>query len=272
VREQILREFAGLYDELSDKAGLTIHLFEHSDLMGTPDACFPNNWFSTHAAGEGRDEATLVTYPMAVPNRRGERRPDILSRFEGRYPRHCDLTGHEAGDDARFLEGTGVLVLDRVRGIAYANLSGRCDEALAQHWVDQLGYRELVAFRAAEEGGAPVYHTNVMMCVGTSVAIVCSESVTDAQERQHLLAKLSEHHEVVDISRAQMGKFCGNVLEVLDKRGLPGLVMSSQAFHAFTEDQRKVILRHVGRIYHAPIDTLEYQGGGGVRCCLAEVF
>lgn len=275
LKAKVLDEFADLYDVLAHNAGLNIHLFEHNAGHGTPDACFPNNWFSTHGAAEAKGAVdTLVTYPMAVATRRGERRADILDYLEGlgRYKRQVDMTGHESAEVGRFLEGTGVLVLDRVRGVAYVTLGKRCDEELAREWVDKLGYKELVAFHATDAAGNPIYHTNVMMCVGSGVAIICSESIEDPGERQHVLAKLRASHEVVEITRAQMGAFCGNALEVVNGRGVPGLAMSTRAHNAFTEEQRAVMLKHVAELYHAPIDTLEDLGGGGVRCCLAEVF
>jgi hypothetical protein len=117
-----------------------------------------------------------------------------------------------------------------------------------------------------------VYHTNVMMAIGTGVAVVCADSVQDASERARLLASLRRGREVVEISQAQMAALCGNVLELQDGRGLPVMAMSTQAHNAFTEDQRRVLLRHVAGLVHAPIDTLEKVGGGGVRCALAELF
>jgi len=132
-----------------------------------------------------------------------------------------------------------------------------------------MGYKDLVTFRSTDLRGKSVYHTNVMMAIGTDVAIVCAESVADAKERQHLLARLSKTHEVVQISLAQMDSLCGNALELEDGRGLPVMAMSSQAYNAFTPDQRAVMRRHVAELVHAPIDTLERVGGGGVRCTLA---
>ncbi|XP_075264615.1 uncharacterized protein LOC142356672 [Convolutriloba macropyga] len=135
-----------------------------------------------------------------------------------------------------------------------------------------MGYKELVTFHSTDAKGHPVYHTNVMMAIGTDVAIVCSESVADAKEREHLLASLRKTHTVVEITRSQMGALAGNALEVQDGRGLPAMAMSTQAYNAFTADQRATILRHCASIIHAPIDTLERIGGGGVRCTLGEIF
>jgi len=274
VTAQVLKEFAGLHRELSEVAGVKVNLFQHDLSHGTPDAVFPNNWFSTHPAGEaagGTQENTLVFYPMKCPNRALERRLDIqgVLRSKG-YSKVIDLSAAER--DGKHFEGTGVLVLDRINGVAYVALSERADKAVAEHWADRLGYKDLVTFHSTDRQGNSVYHTNVMMAIGTDVAVVCLESVDDPQERKHLRERLSVHHQIVDINRDQMAALCGNVLELEDGRGLPVMAMSSQAFNAFTPDQRKVMRRHVAELHHAPIDTLEHIGGGGVRCALGEIF
>jgi len=274
VTSRVLQEFACLYDVLTEVAGVKVNLFQHSLDHGTPDACFPNNWFSTHPAieaGGGVGKSTLVYYPMKCPNRQAERRGDIqsvLSRMG--YDRVIDMTGDEA--DGKYFEGTGVLVIDRVGGVAYVALSERAHPDLAARWVEEMGYRDLVTFHSTDSNGSPVYHTNVMMSIGTSMAVACLESIADDKERRHFVSRLSRTHEIVDISRAQMAALCGNVLELEDGRGLPVLAMSSRAYSAFTDDQKKVLRRHVAALHHANIDTLEHIGGGGVRCTLAEIF
>ena len=135
-----------------------------------------------------------------------------------------------------------------------------------------MGYREVVSFHSSDAHGQPIYHTNVMMAVGSDVAVVCLESVRDPKERQRLKAALEKHHEVLDISIAQVEAMCGNVLELEDGRGLPVLAMSSRAHAAFGLEGRKKLLRHVSELVHAPIDTIERVGGGSVRCSLAELF
>lgn len=271
VTRKVLREFSELYECLTERAGLKVNLFQHSLDHGTPDAVFPNNWFSTHPAGECPNGSTLVYYPMKCPNRQAERRDDIMGVLSHMgYDRLVDMSSEEKND--KYFEGTGVLVLDRVRRIAYVALSERAHVKLAEQWVEKLGYNDLVTFHSTDAAGKPVYHTNVMMAIGTGVAVVCLESIADVKERQRLVSVLSRSHEIVDISRQQMAALCGNVLEVEDGRGLPGMAMSTQAFNAFTEEQKKAMRRHVADLYHASIDTLEHIGGGGVRCTLAEIF
>ena len=145
--------------------------------------------------------------------------------------------------------------------------------ACLQEWVAQLGYRDLVTFTSTDApGGGRVYHTNVMMAVGSDVAVVCLESVRDDRERERLRASLARHHAIVDVTLAQVEAMCGNVLELEDGRGLPVLAMSTRAHAAFGRDGRKALLKHVADLVHAPIDTIERVGGGGVRCSLAELF
>mmetsp|Transcript_25245 Transcript_25245/g.54866 ORF Transcript_25245/g.54866 Transcript_25245/m.54866 type:complete len:494 (-) Transcript_25245:950-2431(-) len=274
LTRQVLAEYAGLYHQLTEVQGVKVHLFEHSLSHGTPDACFPNNWFSTHQAGEaagGVKQNTLVLYPMKHPNRAAERRHDIIEVLKQRgYSTTYDMAVEEK--NKKYFEGTGVLVIDRINGVVYVDISERADASLAEQWTQRMGYKDLVTFRSTDLRGKSVYHTNVMMAVGTGVAIVCAESVADERERARLLSSLRKTHEVVEISLKQMDHLCGNALELENGKGLPVMAMSTQAYNAFTEEQRRAIRRHVADIVHAPIDTLERVGGGGVRCTLAELF
>jgi len=267
LRRAALGEHAGLYSELL-RAGVRVRLFSHEEMHGTPDACFPNNWFSTCGGA-------LALYPMKNAVRQAERRPELLAFLRSRtgapQSPEVDLTGEERGAAARYLEGTGSLVLDHLRGVAYLARSERSDEALARSAVARLGFSRLLAFDAADEAGRPVYHTNVLLAVATGVAVVCAECIADAQ-RAAVLAELGVDRHVVCISRGQMSAFCGNILELQDGRGLPVIAMSTQAFNAFTPLQRAELLEHVAELVHAPLDTIERVGGGGVRCCLAELF
>jgi len=274
VTEQVLKEFSDLYKVLTEDAGVKVNLFQHSLEHGTPDAVFPNNWFSTHSASEacgGVGKSTLVYYPMKCPNRQAERREDIRSILEtSGYERIVDLSGHEK--NGKYFEGTGTLVIDRRRGTAFVALSERADKGVAEEWVEKVGYKDLVTFHSVDANGKPVYHTNVMMAVGTSVAVACLESIVDDAERKNFVSTLSKTHEIVDINQAQMAALCGNVLELEDERGLPVMAMSTRAYNAFTQEQRDMMRRHVAGLHHANIDTLEHIGGGGVRCTLAEIF
>ena len=284
LRRAVLAEYASLVSALRG-AGVAVHLFSHSLSHGTPDAVFPNNWFSTHGAAEraGAPAApALVLYPMKCTSRQAEMRPELVAFLasrtglsadsvpaDGRVLR-LDRAGLSASPQA-YLEGTGSLVLDRPGRTAYLALSERSDVRLAADWASAAGYR-LLSFEAADADGRPVYHTNVLMAVASGCAVVCAQALPVAAQRAAVLAALKEAHEVVEISHRQMASFCGNVLELRDGRGLPVLALSAQAADAFTADQRAVLLRHVAALVAARVDTLERVGGGGVRCTLGELF
>lgn len=291
VTQRAMREHHALWQALCE-AGVNVSLWSHGAKQGTPDALYPNNWFSTHAAtglAAGRtDAATLALYPMKPPNRRLERRADIVAFLAARYGRVVDFSPAEEGvlvqgggdsdDDNRlsapaFLEGTGSLVLDHINRVAYVAASERSDVELTEEWAAAMGFNEVVAFDATDADGRPIYHTNVVMAIGTSFAVVCTEAIADASQRERVLARLrSASKEVVQISRAQMGQFCGNVLELLDGRGRPILALSEAAHLGFTGEDRLTLSRHVADFVSVPIPTIESVGGGSVRCCIAELF
>lgn len=274
LRRQVLTEFARLHEKLTDRrdgVGALVHLFTHEDYHNTPDACFPNNTFSTHTNLETGSACVLVLYPMKDETRRKERRlVQRLLQF-GRYTQVYDLTREEDAANPAFLEGTGSLVLDRVNHIAYVALSQRSDIGLARAWARVMGYT-LVPFTATDRVGRPIYHTNVMMSIGTGVAVVCGESIADEEERAHVMDMLgATGHAVVDISQDQVERFCGNVLELESFYGEQVMVMSTGAHDAFSQAQREVMLEHTARLVHADISTIEKVGGGGVRCTIAEL-
>jgi hypothetical protein len=253
-------EFARLREALESR-GVEVEWRAARGNREAPDAVFPNNWFSTHAAGN------LVLYPMRSPTRRLERREEIIEDLRARYPNVIDLTEHEA--DGRFLEGTGSLVIDERAGIVYASESPRTERRLVEVWAEQLSF-EPVIFRATDAAGHPIYHTNVVMSVGTAWAVVCSQAI-DSLDRPELLATLAESgHETIDISLEQMEAFCGNVLELENDRGEKLIVMSDRAFYAFTDEQRAALEAHA-ELVHADLTTIETHGGGSARCMLAEL-
>lgn len=264
VRKSVAAEFDALSGAL-ERAGVEVCIVDDTPLPAKPDAIFPNNWVSFHADG------AAVLYPMLASNRRPERRLDVLEtivRVHGfRIARTIDLSAHE--DDAVFLEGTGSLVLDRVNRHAFACLSPRTQLDALGDFAQQLDY-EIVGFAASDAGGTPIYHTNVLMCVGTSFAVLCEESIENAARRAAVRQILEgTGHEVIDISREQMNAFVGNMLEL---RGAKGAViaMSAAALAVLTSEQR-ARLESYGALVSAPIPTIERYGGGSVRCMLAEI-
>jgi hypothetical protein len=253
-------EFARLREALESR-GVEVEWRAARGNREAPDAVFPNNWFSTHAAGR------LVLYPMRSPTRRLERREELIAELRARYSVVVDLTGYEADD--RFLEGTGSLVIDERAGIVYASESPRTDRRLVEVWAEQLALEPII-FRATDAADRPIYHTNVVMSVGTAWAVVCSPAV-DPLDRPELLASLAESgHDTIDISFEQMEAFCGNVLELENDRAEKLIVMSDRAFHAFTDDQRAALAMHADLV-HADLTTIETHGGGSARCMLAEL-
>jgi hypothetical protein len=259
-----LREFHGLAQALV-RAGVEVLIAPDSAPPPKPDAIFPNNWVSFHHDG------TVALYPMLAPNRRLERRDEVLQQVvrDGgfRVSRTVDLTHRESED--KYLEGTGSVVLDRVHRIAYACSSPRTDLDVLGEFAQQLDY-ELMTFDAVDAGGTAIYHTNVLMAIGTSFAVVCSESIVGDAHRAAVLSKLrSTGHEIVDISLAQMAQFAANVLELAAPDGKL-IALSTTALGCLAPAQRRE-LESRATLIAAEIPTIERIGGGGVRCMLAEI-
>lgn len=229
---------------------------------GAPDDIFVNNWVSTHA---GRK---MAIYPMLAENRRIERRPELLEILKKSYSVAIDLSARES--EGKFLESTGSLCQDRVNGVVYSALSPRTDPELAALWCKTMK-RELVPFHTRNHAGKPVYHTDVLMWIGTGVAGVCAETIVP-DDRETVLARLRATHEVVELSMDQMRAFAGNALEVRGENDAKFLIMSGRAGRSLRPDQKETILRHVDEIVCADIPTIERYGGGSARCMLLELF
>lgn len=234
----------------------------------TPDSIFPNNCISFH-------KQTAIFYPMFAENRQRERKLGYLEALKQHgltFDIIIDYTGFE--EENRFLEGTGSLILDRINRIAYCALSPRADAGIAHQFCLDLGY-ELTIFEANQTVDGlrkPIYHTNVMMSLGTHFAVICTDSIDNTYEKATLIKQLEETGKtVVEISEEQVSSFAGNILEVKSTIGEPYIVMSTQAYHSFTTEQLS-LLRSWGQIIHSPLDTIERGGGGSARCMLAEVF
>jgi hypothetical protein len=259
-----LREFHGVAEAL-ERAGVEVLIAADSAQPAKPDAIFPNNWVSFHHDG------TVALYPMLAPNRRWERRDEILQqvvRTGGfRVSRTVDLTHRESED--KYLEGTGSVVLDRVHRVAYACSSPRTDLDVLGEFAQQLDY-ELMTFDALDAGGAAIYHTNVLMAIGTGFAVVCSESIVNDAHRAAVLFKLgTTDHAIVEITAAQMAQFAGNLLELETPKGRV-IALSTTALGCLGPAQRRALESRAALI-PAEIPTIERVGGGGVRCMLAEI-
>jgi hypothetical protein len=233
----------------------------------TPDAVFPNNWISFHENG------TVVLYPMLAQNRRMERREECILTLEREYhfeiSRILDLSFYEQFD--LFLEGTGSMVLDYVHRVAYANPSPRTEESVLDRFCQEMNYRKEI-FSSVDENGMEIYHTNVVMCIGTGYTVFCLESVVDEAERINLLHSFeSTGHEIIDISYPQLSCFAGNMIELRNQNGDPFLVMSENAYRSLGKDQEKRLSRRA-EILFSPLDTIERYGGGSARCMIAGIF
>jgi len=265
AHEMALREFNGLVNSLRS-AGVMVNVIDDTLQPHKPDALFPNNWVSFHADG------TAVLYPMQAINRRTERRMEVLEQLNERgyhIRQLIDLSSHESED--QFLEGTGSLVLDHEHRMAYACLSPRTDINALGDFSQRLDY-ELVVFDAADENGQPIYHTNVLMCVGSGFAVLCTDAIA-APERQGVLHALqSTGHEIIEITLQQMQRFAGNMLALRNQNGQPLVAMSQTAFDALRPAQRSRLEALGGQLITAAIPTIERLGGGGVRCMIAEIF
>ena len=260
-----LAEFDGLVAALRD-AGIGVAVFDDTPEPHTPDSIFPNNWVSFHADGR------VVLYPMEAENRRDERRMDIIESLVADHgfgvSEVIDLTGHE--QRGHFLEGTGSMVLDRANRVAYACLSSRTQLDPLGDFAQQMDY-EVVAFDAADRNGVPIYHTNVLMNIGESLAVVCAEAITREDQRAAVVKRLGESgREVLQLSYDQLDAFAGNMLELRNRSGERVVALSQRAFDSLDEKQREA-LRNNGKVVIAPIGTIEASAGGSVRCMLAEI-
>lgn len=263
VQETARGEFDGFVSLLREN-GVDVTVVEDTPVPYTPDSIFPNNWVSFHADG------TLLLYPMFAPNRRAERKPHVLQALADRFTirQTLDLTGFE--QQHLFLEGTGSMVLDRDQQIAYACLSPRTDRTVLEDFCAKMHYRAVI-FDAVDAGGQPIYHTNVMMCVADRYVVICLDSIPDAGQRQLVIDSITTSGKVIiPISLRQMAHFAGNMLQVQNTSGERLLIMSSQAFQSLDQAQLDQ-LTAFNRILHAPLNTIESNGGGSARCMLAEI-
>jgi hypothetical protein len=264
VRTNAEKEFDD-FVQLLESNRVEVIVFNDTPDTKTPDSIFPNNWISLDQQGR------VVLYPMYAENRRLERRGDMVEYFQHYYDVAdiIDLTGYE--QQPVFLEGTGSMVIDYVHRVVYACLSPRTHRGLLDVFCQLMGYKAC-AFTSLDALGKQVYHTNVMMCIGEKLAVVCLESIANPAERQLVADSLTETgHEIVDITFEQMNHFAGNMLEVCNATGERLLVMSAQARQSLRADQVALIEKY-DTILAPAIPTIETIGGGGVRCMLAEVF
>ncbi|MBD1362199.1 amidinotransferase [Mucilaginibacter sp. ZT4R22] len=263
VQQKALQEFDGFVAVLRQN-GVNVTVIDDTPEPHTPDSIFPNNWVSFH------DTSDIFLYPMQAENRRLERREDIIRQLEDNFKANhlIDLSRFEAKN--QFLEGTGSMVLDRDNKIAYACLSPRTDAEVLKAFCDYTGYKA-VTFDAFDQNGKAIYHTNVLMCIGSLFAVICLDSITDPKEKETVIQSLkTTGKQIIDISFEQMNHFAGNMLEVNNADGETLIVMSQAAYNSLTDAQRTE-LSAFGKLVYADINTIETNGGGSARCMMAEV-
>lgn len=265
VSAQALAEMDALAAALRE-VGVTVHVFEDEDHT-RPDSVFPNNWLSTHAGGY------VAVYPMYASNRRHERRADVLEMLKSRYRVQTivDYSGFEP--DGIFLEGTGAMVLDHVSRVAYAARSHRMDSHVLERFCSDLGYEPMV-FDAVDRAGVPVYHTNVIACVGTEVALIALEMIPDAQRREEVRERLTVNgRQVIELTEEQIREFAGNAVELCGRtpegRRRYVMAMSERARRSLTPEQ-VALIEESCEIVSVDIPTIEL-AGGSVRCMIAGV-
>src|SRR5215831_4735785 len=235
-------------------AGVNVHVFEDTAQPEKPDAIFPNNWISMHHDGR------IALFPMYSALRRRERRQDIVEELRKDYQVTGVIDYSLFENEGCCLEGTGSLVFDHLNKIAYVSLSNRSNPKMVQHFADDFGY-EPVTFISFGSDGQPIYHTNVMMCIGTAFAIVGLEMIPNKSERQQVRERLERtEKDIVELSADQIANFAGNTIELRNKQGENLLVLSTRAERTFTDDQRERLSRYA-RLVPLELPTIELGGG-----------
>ncbi len=268
INEQAQQEFDAFVTALREKGVNVIVVDDRKDL-DAPDSIFPNNWVSFH------EDGTVGLYPMFAENRRRERREDILDLLEQRgYIIENIMDYTSAEEEGFYLEGTGSIVLDRVNEKAYCALSARADEELFIEFCEDFEYTPVVFTANQSVAGSrkPIYHTNVMMCLGETFAVICLDSIDDKKEKKNIVSHLKQDgKEIIAITEQQMHHFAGNMLQVMGMGNRRYLAMSSAAHDSLSLMQLDKLKAHC-EIVHSSLDTIEACGGGSARCMMAEIF
>ncbi len=270
--QEINRKAQVEFDAFVDKlraVGVNVIVESDDALDDTPDSIFPNNWVSFHENGD------IAIYPMFAENRRKERRDEVFIRLENEGFHIENIVDYTAAEDEGvFLEGTGSILMDRVNGKAYCALSPRADEDLFIEFCEDFEYTPVVftAYQDVDGKRLPIYHTNVMMCLGEQFCVICLDSIDDAAEKKNVVKQLkSDGKEIIAISEAQMHQFAGNMLQVRGSKDKRYIVMSQAARNSLKAGQVSAIEKYC-EILSSDLETIETCGGGSARCMMAEVF
>ncbi|MEO8933188.1 MAG: arginine deiminase-related protein [Xanthomarina sp.] len=268
INSKAQQEFDDFVEKLR-QVGVRVLVINDTEEFDTPDSIYPNNWISFHENGD------VALYPMFAENRRVERREDVLDEVESLgYSINQIVDYTSAEEDGIFLEGTGSLLLDRVNRKAYCALSARADEELMIEFCEDFEYTPVIftAYQTVEDSRKVIYHTNVMMTLAETFAVICLDSIDDKKDLKNVLKHLKEDgKEVIAITEEQVGHFAGNMLQVKGENDKLYLVMSQAAYNCLTPSQIKTIEKHC-EILSSSLETIETCGGGSARCMMAEVF
>jgi len=264
ANELAIAEFDTMVEKLRAHQ-IKVKVIQDSQNPSTPDSIFPNNWVSTHIDG------TLCFYPMYAENRRAERKSSVINFLQSNYKIQNTLDLTDLEKQGKFLEGTGSMVLDQQNKIAYGCLSERLDKQAFNYWCDKMQFKA-ISFKAVDDKVQPIYHTNVMMCMGNEFVVICLDSIPNENEKQMLLDSFKQtHKEVIEISQDQLNHFAGNMLQVFDIAKKPHLIMSEQAYQSLHTAQLKSLEKY-NPIISISIPTIEALGGGSTRCMMAEIY
>lgn len=268
VQSKAQQEFDAYVEKLRG-IGVNVVVIQDTDEPDTPDSIFPNNWISFHQSGN------VGIYPMFAENRRLERREDVLEVLEEQGFHIENIIDYTSAEEEEvFLEGTGSMALDRIHRKAYCALSPRADETLFIEFCEDFEYSPVVfvANQTVEGKRKAIYHTNVMMCLAETFAVICLDSIDDKKERENVKKHLkNDGKELIVITEKQVENFAGNMLQVIGANNEPYLVMSQSAYKTLTSSQIQTIEKHC-KILYSDIETIETCGGGSARCMMAEVF
>ena len=268
VNAKAQQEFDTFVEKLR-AVGVDVIVVDDTLVPDSPDSIFPNNWISFHENGD------VALYPMFAENRRQERREDILDILEeAGFVINNIMDYTSAEDDGFFLEGTGNIILDRENSKAYCALSPRADEELFIEFCEDFEFTPVIfeAFQTVDGKRKLIYHTNVMMCIGETFAVICADSIDDKKERKEVLNNLkADGKEIILITEDQVNNFAGNMLEVRGANAKRYIIMSTSAYQSLTSSQIKQLEKQ-GEILSSSLDTIEACGGGSARCMMAEIF
>lgn len=264
IQQQALAEFDNMVQVLQ-KNGIEVHVLKDTVTPVKPDAVFPNNWFNSSPSG------VIGVFPMYAPNRRAEKREELLQEIEATYQVTAVQDWSEYEAEGRFLEGTGSMIIDYDNQLIYAAISARTNLAVLEKFATANDFQAVV-FLATDEKGQPIYHTNVAMALGEGFAVLCEEAIEEEWEQIAVRQLLeSTNHEIIRISRKQVRAFAGNMLALKNQTGEIILVLSQTAYASLEKEQLNRLEQHA-RLLPIPIPTIEQVSGGSVRCMMAEIF